>query len=245
MTWCVVIDVGNTRIKWGLCHDGKVEQVAALPADPWDWQRQYEAWGLGPADTLVVSGVHPRRRDELIAWLRDRGSQVRCLESYRDLPIKVAVEEPDKVGIDRLLNAVAVNNYRPASAAAIIVDAGSAVTVDYVNRDGLFCGGAIFPGVRLMAKSLHDYTALLPLVEVNIRPSVPGKETRQAIEAGVFFAVVGGIERLIYELRQREDGPSEVYVTGGDGRLLLGQLHAAFSPWGAMTLQGIADSVCP
>ena len=82
------------------------------------------------------------------------------------MPLEVELEHPDKVGIDRLLNAVAANRRRQEHVAAILVDAGSAVTVDYLDGNGVFRGGAIFPGFRLMARALHDYTALLPIVDI-------------------------------------------------------------------------------
>src|SRR6185312_8188631 len=106
------------------------------------------------------------------------------------LPLRVLVQQLDHVGIDRLLDAVAANSRRPAGVPAIIIDAGSAVTVDLVDEAGAFTGGAILPGLRLMAKALHDYTALLPLVDPPTQaPPLPGTATIPAIESGIFWAV--------------------------------------------------------
>ena len=91
---------------------------------------------------------------------------MRVLQYAGELPLRVELEKPDHVGIDRLLDAVAVNSRRAPGVPAVIIDAGSAVTVDLVDGAGAFRGGAILPGLRLMAKSLHDYTALLPLIEL-------------------------------------------------------------------------------
>jgi type III pantothenate kinase len=238
----VVVDVGNTRIKWGLCRADTVTEVAALPPDdPAAWQRQFDAWRLGAAQTWVVSGVHPVRRDTFIAWLGQHRAGVRRLDTFDALPLVVEVDQPDKVGIDRLLNAVAANRRRPAETAAVLVDAGSAVTVDYVDRAGAFRGGAIFPGLRLMAQALHDYTALLPLVEVRTPTSPPGTSTIQAIEAGVYHAVLGGVERLIKELQQTER--AAVYLTGGDAPLLAERFVGPYTLWPEMTLAGILYAV--
>src|SRR5262249_58797050 len=115
------------------------------------------------------------------------------------------------VGIDRLLNAVAVNTRRGKDKPAVIVDAGSAITVDYVDRHGAFQGGVIFPGMGLMARSLDNFTALLPLVEVpESIPAVPGKNTVNDIQARRLWADAGGRETVGAPLsgrggRERQD----------------------------------------
>ncbi len=201
----------------------------------------------GPAQACpwIVSGVQPERRDALTAWLRQRGAKVQVLDSYRQLPLVVEVEAPEKVGIDRLLNAVAANTRRPSGFAAVIVDAGSAVTVDVVDPAGVFRGGAIFPGLQLMAQALREHTALLPLVAVDRAEPPPGKSTAQAIRVGVVHALLGGVARLLAAYsRQFPDGMA-VYVTGGDEPLLTAarpRLGAECVPWPAMTLEGILHS---
>ena len=108
---------------------------------------------------------------------------------------------------------------------------------------GAFAGGAIVPGLRLMAKALHDYTALLPLVELSMAeggatPPLPGTTTTSAIEAGIFWAVGGGVEAILREYR-RTYGPSvEMFLTGGDAAALHPVLPSAHL-WPAMTLEGI------
>ena len=225
----LVADVGNSRVKWGLCSRPPVRRHASLPPDdPAAWQSQLEAWNLTGPLAWAVSGVHPRRRDALAAWLRGRGDTVLLLEAGHQLPLKVLVEHPDRVGIDRLLNAVAANTRRRPGVAAVVVDAGSAVTVDWVDPAGAFTGGAIFPGLRLMAQALHDHTALLPLVEVRTSAlALPGTSTGAAIEAGVFWAVVGGVGALIEQLERQAGVTSDVFLTGGDAPLL----ESALKQW--------------
>jgi type III pantothenate kinase len=219
---------------------------AALPADDVAaWRGQIEAWGLTGPLRWIVSGVHPARRDSLMSWLQGRGDFVHVVTNARQLPLEVKVEHPDRVGIDRLLNAVAANRRRPAQTPAIIVDAGSAITVDWVDANGAFRGGAILPGMRLMAQALHDHTALLPLVEVpRSAPPLPGTSTVTAIEAGVFWAAAGAIRVLIEQflrLDERVDAAetTPVFLTGGDALLLSGCLAHVTIPWPSMTLEGI------
>jgi type III pantothenate kinase len=240
----VVVDVGNTRIKWGRCTDGGVTGIVALPPNhPGAWNQQLAYWAQTGSRTWVVAGVHPASRDRLAAWLRERGDKVQVLDRAAQLPLQVHLDDPGRVGIDRLLNAVAANGRRRPDSRAAIIDAGTAVTVDYVDETGAFRGGAILPGLRLMSQALHAYTALLPLVEVRAPAPPVGDSTPAAIRAGVFWSVVGGIEALLRQLRGLAGADLDVYFTGGDGAILAGQLSAHVQVWPEMTLEGIRLAV--
>lgn len=239
----VVVDVGNSRIKWGLCGADAILDTCSLPHDsPASWVCQLEQWA-DARGLWVVSGVHPSRRDQFIEWLRERGLRVQLLDNPNDLPLRVSVARPDHVGVDRLLDAVAANSRRAAGTPAAVIDAGSAVTVDLIDDSGAFTGGAILPGMQLMAKALHDYTALLPLLQPpEKRPAVPGTNTPTAMELGIFWAAAGGISELLREYRNHCRSNVEVFFTGGDGP----RLHPIFPEaclWPEMTLEGIRVSV--
>jgi type III pantothenate kinase len=237
----VVVDVGNSRIKWGCAWEGCIHQTASLrPNQPEAWESQLEDWVLCEPLTWAVSGVHPDHRDRFVEWLRQRGDSVWLLESAAQLPLLVLVDHPDRVGIDRLLNAVASRS-RALAKSAIIIDAGTAVTVDLVSEDGTFQGGAILPGFHLMARALHDHTARLPLVVLTEpNPPLPGKDTAPAIRAGIFWAAAGGVRALVRQLgaRARADRP-KIFLTGGDAALLAPVLESDVVVWPEMTLEGI------
>lgn len=241
MTPALVVDVGNSRIKWGRCLDGRVvETVSLAPDEPEAWQAQMEIWKVAPAASWAVAGVHPSRCERLADWLREHGQQIHVLTSWEHLPLRILLEHPERVGIDRLLNAVAASGSVPHGVGAILVDAGSAITVDWLDESGAFAGGAIFPGIGLMTRALHEHTALLPLVSVeHASPPLPGTSTQTAIEAGVFWAAAGGIEALVTQLQARATSPAQVFITGGDGPLLAGALNHEFKLWPNMTLEGI------
>lgn len=241
MSGPIVVDVGNTRIKWGRSEAGRVVEMVAVPQDaPRTWREQRDRWAVAPTATWVISGVHPQHRQAFIEWLCAADARVETLEAH-DPPqalLAVEVDEPRQVGIDRRLNAVAVNRCRQPGTAAVIVDAGSAVTVDLVDAAGAFRGGAIFPGLRLMARALHEHTALLPEVNVQCVEAPPGTNTTHAIRVGVMHAVVGGIERLI-ALYRKQLPAMDVYLTGGDAPLLLAASDSLGKLWPEMTLEGI------
>ncbi len=241
MTPDVVADVGNSRIKWGRCSpDAVVEAVSLPPDDPETWQRQSAAWHLPHPAAWAIAGVDPARRDRLAEWIRQREDLVAVLDDWRSLPLTVELPTPEAVGIDRLLDAVAVNALRRPQRPAIVIDAGSAITVDWIDDSGAFCGGAILPGFGLMASALHEHTALLPLIEVPKQvPALPGTSTIAAIEAGVFWAAVGGVWELVAAYSRRFDTSPEVFLTGGDATLLaaVGRDSARLYP--LLTLDGV------
>src|SRR5690606_3261331 len=106
-------DVGNSRIKWGRCTSHAVAEVVALPPDdPVAWCQQLERWQSDSSMTWAVSGVHPGRSSRLVDWLQQRGHRLCVLERAGQLPLRVSLEHPDRVGMDRLLNAVAASSRR-------------------------------------------------------------------------------------------------------------------------------------
>ena len=123
--------------------------------------------------------------------------------SYRDLRMEIRVDEPARVGIDRLLAAVAANRLRTPDRAAIVVDLGTAITVDLVEADGAFAGGAILPGIGMAGRALADQTDALPHVMLahSVAPPSPlGKSTKAAIEAGLYWGAVGAVGELVSQL---------------------------------------------
>lgn len=235
-----VADVGNTRIKWGMIASEELFRSAAVPPDDPDrWAQQLDDWQCMRPLTWTLAGTNPAARDRLSDWLVARGNRVRIIDCYQQIPLAVKVDHPEQIGIDRLLNAVAVLPKVPRGTPIAIVCAGSAVTVDLVDAEGAFRGGAIFPGFRLMAKSLNDYTAKLPLVDTFAGdPPLPGVNTVEAIDAGITHAIRGGVERMIARYA-KSFGPPHVFIAGGDAERLI-DLNCQTEMAGPyLTLEGI------
>jgi type III pantothenate kinase len=219
----LVADVGNSRIKWGLCAGEAVVRAVALPDDADAWRRQLAEWRSEEPGQWTVAGVDPARRDRLVAWLRQGRHDVAVLEHASQIPLTLKIDAPERVGLDRVLNALAARALVAPGQPAVIVDAGSAVTVDLLDEEGAFAGGSIFPGLRLMAEALHDHTAQLPLINLaDHAPVVPAKSTDPAIAAGVHWAVVGGVSALVRALHLAAPGaePLPVFITGGDAAII-------------------------
>ncbi|MER3414596.1 MAG: hypothetical protein C4297_00060 [Gemmataceae bacterium] len=240
MTPDVVVDIGNTVMKWGRCADRGVVATARLPLeDEASWNKQAESLDLPQPARWLIASVRPQTTGLLTAWLRARGDQFRVLSPRDQPPLRLAIEQPERLGIDRVLDALAANARRPPDRPALIVDAGSAVTVDWLTSEGVFAGGAILPGPRLMARALSEGTALLPLVYVERPPAcVPGNNTERAVAAGIYYALVGGVLRLAQAYQA--EGPRVTFVTGGYAELMAHGLQE-LQPiiWPEMTLEGL------
>jgi type III pantothenate kinase len=246
----IVVDIGNSRMKWGRCEDGVVAEMVRLPHDsPVDWKRQAELWELNIATRWGVAGVVPREIDRFRDWLtaRRHPSVVLANDLFATggpTGFVTTVDELHRIGIDRLLTSFAAyRRHQPAP--VVVINVGTAMTVDFVQKDGTHVGGVILPGPRLMAKSLHDYTAKLPAVD--IVPWLPstfvGRNTEQAIEVGIANAVLSVAHQLVWDWVQHTGRAPWVYATGGDVGYFRGFKFnagvAGFEIDPALTLDGI------
>jgi type III pantothenate kinase len=198
----------------------------------------------------LIASVQRTTAANLLARLKSEGIKSQRLLSAADLPLAVLVPEPEKVGIDRLADAVAANHLRKPGQGAVIVDIGSAITVDSVNADGAFVGGAILGGIGLSARALHEFTDLLPhldMHELHEPPPVLGTNTVAAMRSGLFWGSLGAIREL--SMRQFREAPaSRLFLTGGAGPAVAEYLREG-APYTVeivphLTLAGIALSAC-
>lgn len=233
----VGFDVGNTSVKCAVRRvDGwhVIFRVATAPADTLCGRMTDALPSGGDRDmagaVCVASSVHPAADGALAAFCtKVTGAPPRFLG--RDLPIPLAtrVRQPHKVGADRLLLALGARAL--CRAPYVVVGAGTAITVDLVDADGCFAGGAIAPGFGLAASALHGAAALLPEVRLSGPAAAPGADTEEALRAGVYWSCAGGVLALIdryQEAAARDAIP--VVCTGTDAPLLLpvlppGALH--------------------
>jgi type III pantothenate kinase len=255
----VAVDVGNSRSKFAL-FERLDERPLPVPsrtlAVPHDRATRDEsaldeiaAWLAPLAVDAVAWPIGSVARDfsaRLVQWLRQRGGNRILLLCAGDLPLDVSLPRPDMVGIDRLLNAVAVNRLRPADRPAIVVDLGTAITVDLISAEGAFLGGTIFPGVGTSARAMHEFTDLLPLVDMQALttpPTVLGTATLEALSAGLYWGAIGAVRELVARLAALTPIAPLVLLTGGAAPSVAGPLAdvAELSPH--LTLTGVALSV--
>jgi len=205
-----------------------------------------EGQGVRAELPWFIASVNRPGATRLIDWLGvNRPEDCVTLLSAGDLPLQVRLERPDMVGIDRLVDAVAVNRLRKPNVPAVIVDVGSAITVDLLSPDGVFLGGTILPGLAMSARALHEFTDLLPLIEtadLHEPPPVLGTCTEEALRSGLFWGAVGAIRQLIEELGRQAGAEPQVFLTGGAGVTVAKLLGPDTRHVPHLTLAGIALS---
>lgn len=261
----LAVDIGNTAIKAGLfraadlgdsfCYAASADHnqaTAGEPAHP-AWLVELETKSsdlssltarLSEPVRWLVSSVNRPAEQQLAAWVRQTRSEDTYRQlTFRDVPLKINVDFPERVGFDRLATAVAAHRLRSQPGPVIVVDIGTALKVHAVSSDGIFLGGTIAPGLRLSARALAGETDLLPLVPVTTNaapPPVIGKNTEAAIRSGLYWGVVGGVRETVTRMSRDFATPPEIFVTGGDARGLAMELGAAARYIADLCLLGIA-----
>jgi type III pantothenate kinase len=130
------------------------------------------------------------------------------------LGMKIDIDKPSELGTDRIVNAIAaVDEYK---APLVVIDFGTATTFDIIDSDRTYKGGLICPGIKLSIKSLNSDTAQLPLVDLKRTSTVIGRDTKSAIESGIYWGYVSLVEGLIEKI-QNEMGLEECTVVGTGG----------------------------
>ncbi|QDT54329.1 Type III pantothenate kinase [Caulifigura coniformis] len=245
----LAIDAGNTRIKFGrfTFAAGDVLPVCVASGHVMCGQ-PLPAAALGSPVTgrlqAVLSGSNPPEIERLAREWPDDLAHLAVVTDRTTFPIAVDVESPSRVGLDRLLNAIAALRLRQPGQPVVIVDSGTAVTVDYVNRSGAFAGGAILPGIGMGARALHRYTAMLPLLAAPgiaaAPPEVLGRNTVAAMSSGLYWGHVGAVRELANRIAESDPGdpPRLMLVTGGAGAVVSPHLERS-QEWPFLPLQGL------
>ena len=234
----LLADVGNTRIKLAVVEDqgGGSRRLPRIARRQDLVSREFrsqnlESWlaGVAPGPAvLLVASVHEAAAVRLeaavaeVSATRHRAVRQRRI-AHLDLPLAVLVDEPHRVGIDRLAGAAAAALVKDPARPAIVVDCGTATTVNLVSVAGEFLGGAILPGFALMARALAEGTSRLPEVAALDHappPALPGRSTQAAIAAGIGWGIRGAVERIVAEAQRPFAGAAQVILTGGSAGLV-------------------------
>jgi type III pantothenate kinase len=251
----LAVDIGNARIKVGWFAapsppPGETlpepERVLALDGHRPEFERLAAWLDAAPGEKLHwwIASVNRPATTRLLDWLRTgRPNDGVTLLAAGDLPLRVALERPDMVGVDRLVDAVAANRIRTPDRPAVVVDLGTAITVDLVSAEGAFLGGAILPGIEMSARALHEFTDLLPRIEMRDLAEPPpalGTSTVAAMRSGLYWLAVGAVRELASRLTDDLAHPPDIILTGGASPALAAVLgtSARFVPH--LTLAGIA-----
>jgi type III pantothenate kinase len=247
----IAVDIGNSRIKFGRFGDS-VASDSELPNPIDTFDAETRALDFAPIRQWLaesprdlhwwIGSVNRPTTARLVEWLTSASAAANVITTAH-VPLDVDVDEPHRVGIDRLLGAVAANRLRKHDYAAIIIDLGTAITVDFVDAGGAFRGGAILPGIGMAARAMHEQTDQLPRIgmsELDAPPPPLGRSTLQAIESGLFWGAVGAMKELIARLAAQSSAPCEVFLTGGAAASVAQLVHPQARHVPHLVLAGIA-----
>ena len=208
----LTIDIGNTRTKWALMEAGEIRANGTQPSGT----------PLSLPNTEVDAAIVCVTGNISSEMLQLPTPHTYHLSASTPLPIALRYESPETLGPDRIAAACGAWRILPKGTSALIVDAGTCITVDYLDAQGCYCGGAIMPGLEMKFRALHTFTAKLPLLTLSDAADnvVTGGTTQQSISAGVItasrFAIAGFARHYL-----QKDSKLQLIFTGGDGALLM------------------------
>jgi type III pantothenate kinase len=205
-----VLDAGNTSVKIGLFKNGELKGVERFPTnDPSRWNDL--ATFIPAKASLAYCSVADAAFDAFIQEIAPQRIQI---NPNSPLPIANLYETPQSLGMDRLCNAVAIHSLKQTEN-AVAIDLGTCIKFDLVEGDR-YVGGSIAPGISLRYKSMHDYTAKLPLVELLVQESFTGTNTITSIAAGVIQGIDSELKGMMEKYRAKFGPDLTFFMTGGD-----------------------------
>lgn len=243
----VVIDIGNTRIKWAEVEDGRLAKpgsavhrdapdrafaalAAALPKD------------LSRAIVANVAGDAVASQLTELLRIRSRIAPQFVAVQAEQFGVRCAYADPARLGIDRWIAVLAAHHL--AAGAACVIDAGTAATFDAVDSQGRHLGGLIMPGPRLLAGVLDRNTSNIGATLAAVTPpsglDLLGKNTDAAVGNGAMLALAGALDRAVDAVETALAERATVYLTGGDAPALRGWLETEVELRADLVLEGLA-----
>jgi type III pantothenate kinase len=253
----LAIDAGNTNVVFAL-FDLKAEGARRIKArwriatDPRRTGDEYAVWLMQlltirgvkreEIDQIIVSTVVPRALHNIEVLARNYFLVEPLIagEGAAAYAIDIDVDQPNSLGADRAVNAIAAHAKYPGD--LIVVDFGTATTFDVIDFNGAYKGGIIAPGINLSLDALVGNTAMLPRIAIRVpdSPSVIGTNTEDQMLIGVFWGYVAMMEGLIARMREQIGRPATVIATGGLAVLFHEATEMFHSVDADLTLDGLA-----
>ena len=226
----LVIDVGNTNTKVGLCDDAGIRVSWTITTRR---EQTADEYGLFIEALLRSSGVEAREVtavamsnvvppvQQALEWMSEKYFKVSPMViTGLTSPLPLDVDEPREVGADRIISCLAARAIYGAP--VIVVDLGTATRFDCVNADGAFVGGAIAPGIGVAMDALASRAARLFRVEM-VRPDAAiGRNTITNIQSGMIFGFAGLVYGLVERMKAELGGQPPIVGTGGHAALIAG-----------------------
>ncbi|MFP4059946.1 MAG: type III pantothenate kinase [Bacteroidota bacterium] len=207
----LVIDIGNTTVKGAVFENNRL--ITSNRKDSLNDLLPYLGYYLSSIQQCIVSTVRDLSRDEL-KNVKKHPFKILFLDHQTPVPIENLYRGKSTLGYDRLAAAVGASNIFPL-ANVLVIDAGTAITYDFINDKNQYLGGNISPGIETRFKALHQFTGRLPLVKINDNYMEIGDKTEEAIRSGVQQGVIFEVEGYINHFKEKFSD-LKIVVSGGD-----------------------------
>jgi len=234
----LLVDIGNSRLKWALSAQGELVAGAALFNSAVTEATLAEVWrGLSAPEHLAISCVSVRRLAGIVraaaAALWPGLPIIEAKSEAQAFGVTNAYPQPEKLGVDRWLALLAARRHYMSP--VLVVDCGTAITVDVLDESGRHLGGMICPGLTLMKKALHAGTEALGYEDSAFVGGL-AHDTAAAIHSGVLTAATGLIEHVF----SAQPEPCRLLLTGGDAALIAGRLGCDCRVDADLVLRGLS-----
>ncbi len=234
------VDIGNTNLKWSRYENGLLGPVHSLRHISGKVPGLEAAWRALPRPECVrVANVAGAAVQRMLAnatqrlWQCSPGFARPRQQAYG---VTIAYEDPQRLGVDRWLALIAVQN--AGMTPALVLDCGTAVTLDAIDGAGNHLGGLIVPGLRMMYDSLFAGTRI-PVLPFKEHQAILGRDTDECISGGALQAIAGMTERVCDRLHRGRDMQPQIVLTGSDARKIGGQLESPHRYEPGLVLQGL------
>lgn len=235
------VDIGNTNLKWARYENGLLSPVYSLRHDSGEVQGLEAVWGEMPRpDRIRVANVAGAEVQRMLTVTSQRLWQLPpwfAQPRQRACGVTIAYSDPRRLGVDRWLALVAVQN--GGMTPALVLDCGTAVTLDAIDGTGNHLGGLIVPGLRMMWDSLFARTSI-PVRQFKEHRAILGEDTDECISGGALQAIAGMTERVRDRLHIGSGMQPQIVLTGSDARKIGDQLDFPHRYVPDLVLQGLA-----
>lgn len=237
------IDIGNTTVEFGLIYKDRILSYKfntdrSKTVDDWLINIDFIMRKIKKPTEIVISSVVPPV-EERLEFALEKFFRKKPIILGRDLsiPIKINYENPKEVGIDRLLNAYA--SLQILTPPIVVIDLGTAITFDIVNKDGEYDGGMIFPGMESSIDALFLKAAKLPKVKLEKPKSFVGKNTVGSIQSGIYYGYISLIEGMVKKISDYYKMEFNVALTGGHSKFISSGLEIKYKVIDSLSMLGI------
>ncbi|MEL6588834.1 MAG: type III pantothenate kinase [Bacteroidota bacterium] len=213
------VDMGNTRTQIGFFAKGELQWVERLLTTELT-SRWPDLLQRIPSEQRLKVGwmsvARPVDLADLPGWDQfEHPPEIIFVHSQMPLPIVNAYATPETLGTDRIVAVIGALSHF-GGGPVLVIDAGTALTYDVADADGVYRGGGIGPGIQMRFRALHEFTARLPLIDFDPDPPLPGDSTQNSIRSGVLQGILAEVEGMIERYRLKFGANIKIILTGGD-----------------------------